>query len=1363
MADVKSVTCIGVVFQFNSSGVLFEFSNESGQDFIGFVKSTDIKINQNSFIPEHASNSEKISKYLQVGDEIRCTVVESTDLPPYEYVEDDDEVDQSGNVKTISKKVVVNPEWVASTAELVVPVNVTNDDNDTKEAGNDEKVTEDDSFVLNLNETEQFDYDEEFEDQESKNVVSNGQDEENDKEIDDEASPEVEDGPDDDRVMDLDDVILFEDVDLLDFEEGKDKVADKAKKDEKSVPKKKESGTIETFTEKGRLIQLKKPSRSEAKTTQAYFEVTTGPYANRQVLVDNARITIFGYSLINSTLTYYVSHGDECTIEYRVVDAKQSEAKGQNTTLVICKVYFGSKNIPPNDDEGFRQWLLDKNTDHQKFMNWIRNLCPARPYFAFPGDTYLGQVSGFVRESEDSTKACGLFLKVTEMVADAELEKIPGEDGAEATGETKFAILQREDFYVCGVAALYSDLRLLIRNGETVMCQVQPISSSEKLSLYRELGQTPENCVVTHIAYFGYVGPKRPQTSSMSPSDAPHLEKFLQERDLTVRDFETMRAKPQPKMGPMHVMPNLPMSGMVPQPPFMGPRPPIGAFPPFCPPHPGQFPGVFGIFFPQIPVGQITVATTVAAKAINFAFPPNDAQLISILENPVEVEAAVQLVKNLSQSLILQMRRNIHNKISSTTEELQSQLLQVRTAEQVLLRADEQHPKTNQLLQDQLKAVQNQMMKEAEAAKAAIVDGSKSKPVLRDARKILDSFKASKAKEEGKKEPNPLMTLREYIIGKKTITKDEGTIWFDTIGFPKSVKTNFKAALSNFYYNLNSVVHCVQYRPNIDQYFEYVQSARKLQIVPVFKADIGPLIDYLTDFGAKKPSNLIDISYKELNPQLFPDGGPNEKVEDWKDRYINQKRTANDTATADSGSKLGKMGDQELIAQAQLQMSLMSGDPPKEKKRSRFDLMVNPSNFSAPPPTSGFDPIPVMMPGGQMTVPPPFAINLNQPPPQATVGLQQRPAMSYALQSQPQGSPFSLDINPFAPPIVQQPQPDTDLSKEPQLASGWRENDRARREEFYSRSPTLERMQEKRQLSPQRSRSPIRSNWGQATEIVDPFRVSRSPPRSSVGADRYDKSVGMDRQRDEELQLKLFEEFKQEREARRRREEAEELLRREELSRNTIQNDDIESVRRREEELRIREREAEIERLRQLKREAEERKLKEAEDSERMWKLHLEKKAKEEEERQLRRRMEFHMSAGVPPPPSNAQMADLNTNNGLIGKTLPVSIPERRAPPPPPILSIRGQQAQEVAKASWESSSSIGQARPDDWQQQLSWEDRSDRKSGSRERDWASLRDAYTTVSQGNVASDTTRPSNDPSLWDSRSSSSGQSSYVRRY
>ena len=155
MADVKSVTCIGVVFQFNSSGVLFEFSNESGQDFIGFVKSTDIKINQYSFIPEHASNSEKISKYLQVGDEIRCTVVESTDLPPYEYVEDDDEVDQSGNVKTISKKVVVNPEWVASTAELVVPVNVTNDDNDTKEAGNDEKVIEDDSFVLNLNETEQ--------------------------------------------------------------------------------------------------------------------------------------------------------------------------------------------------------------------------------------------------------------------------------------------------------------------------------------------------------------------------------------------------------------------------------------------------------------------------------------------------------------------------------------------------------------------------------------------------------------------------------------------------------------------------------------------------------------------------------------------------------------------------------------------------------------------------------------------------------------------------------------------------------------------------------------------------------------------------------------------------------------------------------------------------------------------------------------------------------------------------------------------------------------------------------------------------------------------------------------------------------
>jgi hypothetical protein len=120
MADkVESVDCVGVIFQFNEKGVLFEFPDGSGEDTIGVVKASNIKINKTSFIPANACSSERLSEYLEVGGEIRCTVTKDTKLPPYEYVEEEEEFDGNGDLKTTSKTVTVNPEWIANQVSVL--------------------------------------------------------------------------------------------------------------------------------------------------------------------------------------------------------------------------------------------------------------------------------------------------------------------------------------------------------------------------------------------------------------------------------------------------------------------------------------------------------------------------------------------------------------------------------------------------------------------------------------------------------------------------------------------------------------------------------------------------------------------------------------------------------------------------------------------------------------------------------------------------------------------------------------------------------------------------------------------------------------------------------------------------------------------------------------------------------------------------------------------------------------------------------------------------------------------------------------------------------------------------------------------
>jgi hypothetical protein len=199
-------------------------------------------------------------------------------------------------------------------------------------------------------------------------------------------------------------------------------------------------------------------------------------------------------------------------------------------------------------------------------------------------------------------------------------------------------------------------------------------------------------------------------------------------------------------------------------------------------------------------------------RAVNFKQMPSDKCIVEVLEKPVEIDMATSIVKNLSRCLILQMRRSITGKLKCkgpTMAEIETQLLQVQTAEQVLKldRQEKQPP-----LLEALKTVEQKLSREAEAAKLAAAEAAKPKAIIRDGKKLLEVYKAAKAKEE-KKDTEPLEMLRDFFCNKKDIVVDKKTIWFGDIGFPKTVKTNFKSCIGKeSYYTLDTLLHFVQYR-----------------------------------------------------------------------------------------------------------------------------------------------------------------------------------------------------------------------------------------------------------------------------------------------------------------------------------------------------------------------------------------------------------------------------------------------------------------------------------------------------------------------------------------------------------------------
>jgi hypothetical protein len=193
---------------------------------------------------------------------------------------------------------------------------------------------------------------------------------------------------------------------------------------------------------------------------------------------------VFGHHLASASLMYYLSYGDECVVEYRIVSKQSAGEHGEDgepeaplQTVFVKSVWFGSRQAQPGNSGAFMAWRTDKGLTERDFYRWVKDQLPAKPFFPFISDVHSCRVVGFMRE-EGAGAPVGLLLEVGVLVAHADDQVAPGDEprsdtAADSDGNPAYAILLRQDVYVCGVALLEADLRLFFRPNDVVLCQLK--------------------------------------------------------------------------------------------------------------------------------------------------------------------------------------------------------------------------------------------------------------------------------------------------------------------------------------------------------------------------------------------------------------------------------------------------------------------------------------------------------------------------------------------------------------------------------------------------------------------------------------------------------------------------------------------------------------------------------------------------------------------------------------------------------------------------------------------------------------------------------------------------------------------------
>jgi len=102
----------------------------------------------------------------------------------------------------------------------------------------------------------------------------------------------------------------------------------------------------ETYSQLGKLIQIRKPNTRTNPVTSCILELFNGKHAGKLVSAVTSSIYMWGYNLAKANLNAVVKYGDTCQVEYKI-QPKKEDSEFTDELLVVKKVYFGPKLDKP--------------------------------------------------------------------------------------------------------------------------------------------------------------------------------------------------------------------------------------------------------------------------------------------------------------------------------------------------------------------------------------------------------------------------------------------------------------------------------------------------------------------------------------------------------------------------------------------------------------------------------------------------------------------------------------------------------------------------------------------------------------------------------------------------------------------------------------------------------------------------------------------------------------------------------------------------------------------------------------------------------------------------------------------------------
>ena len=397
----------------------------------------------------------------------------------------------------------------------------------------------------------------------------------------------------------------------------------------------------------GKLVQLNKPqsSRQRAGVSSGVLEVTEGKHRGLRAVFQVGCCYVWGYHLAKANLMYNLRAGDRFEVSLTLKEGVDVEEA--DVPLLVRKAWLGVKSELPvksADNLDFAAWLIERNLSEEEFLLWLADKLPPKPFFPLKSELFEAKVIMLIRENP---KGDGALVRITK----------------EGAMKDNLAVFERDDFYLCGVHVGQADMRFLIKPGDLITVQIKEMSERERKSRCKKFPKLDE-FEFNQTCLLAYIGEERPRGPSAKPQDNPELRTFLEQKGMSIEEFEKMRNISEEREispGSLNIPPTSNMSSMTNMSWLLNPPLSLPILPHVIPP---VMPGVPTAAPTISQMEKITKCNKLVAKAILMDESKRN-KISELLSTEEEIELGYFIADMLTSSLVANVQNKVKAKLFS--------------------------------------------------------------------------------------------------------------------------------------------------------------------------------------------------------------------------------------------------------------------------------------------------------------------------------------------------------------------------------------------------------------------------------------------------------------------------------------------------------------------------------------------------------------------------------------------------------------------------------------------------------------------------------------------------------------------------